>query len=124
LTQVRDFSLSVDSGATVDNYNHINVFSVISLKIKFNKLSKSAYADDIVILSNSSIDLKDKLCRTERKADISPFQTLQASILSTSQYTSLCSYVGTELATNRTSYYEKNCKLVEENAKLVRKLTN
>jgi hypothetical protein len=42
LTQVGDFSPSVDSGATVDHYNDLKLyFRVLNLIIEFNELSKS-----------------------------------------------------------------------------------
>jgi hypothetical protein len=48
LTQVRDFSPSVDSGATVDHYNDIKLyFLVMNLIIKSNELSKSGFGVEI-----------------------------------------------------------------------------
>jgi hypothetical protein len=42
LTQVGDFSPSVDSGATVDHYNDLKLyFLVMNLIVEFNELSKS-----------------------------------------------------------------------------------
>jgi hypothetical protein len=48
LTQVGDFSPSVDSGAIVDNYNHIKLyFLVMNHIIEFNVLSKSGLEVEI-----------------------------------------------------------------------------
>jgi hypothetical protein len=48
LTQVGDFSPSVDSGATVDHYNDLKLcFRVINLIVEFNVLSKSGLGIDI-----------------------------------------------------------------------------
>jgi hypothetical protein len=42
LTQVGDFSPSVDSGASVDHYNDLKLyFLVMNLIVEFNELSKS-----------------------------------------------------------------------------------
>jgi hypothetical protein len=42
LTQVGDFSPSVNSGATVDHYNDLKLyFRVLNLIVEFNELSKS-----------------------------------------------------------------------------------
>jgi hypothetical protein len=48
LTQVGDFSPSVESGATVDHYNVLKLyFLVINLIIEFNVLSKSGLGIEI-----------------------------------------------------------------------------
>ncbi len=48
LTQVGDFSPSVDSGASVDHYNVLKLyFCVINLIIEFNVLSKSGLLIEI-----------------------------------------------------------------------------
>ncbi len=48
LTQVGDFSPSVDSGATVDHYNVLKLyFLVMSLRVESNKLSKSGLGIEI-----------------------------------------------------------------------------
>ncbi len=48
LTQVRDFSPSVDPGATVDHYNGLKLyFCVINLIVEFNVLSKSGLGIEI-----------------------------------------------------------------------------
>jgi hypothetical protein len=42
LTQVGDFSPSVDSGASVDHYNDLKLYFLVkSLEVKSNELSKS-----------------------------------------------------------------------------------
>ncbi len=44
LTQVWDFSPSVDSGATVDHYNDLKLyFHVSNLVVESNELSKSGF---------------------------------------------------------------------------------
>jgi hypothetical protein len=48
LTQVGDFSPSVDSGATVDHYNVLKLyFCVMNLIVEFNELSKSGFGIEI-----------------------------------------------------------------------------
>jgi hypothetical protein len=48
LTQIGDFSPSVDSGASVDHYNDLKLyFRVLDLIVEFNKLSKSGLGIEI-----------------------------------------------------------------------------
>jgi hypothetical protein len=48
LTQVENFSPSVDSGATVDHYNNLKLyFCVINLIVEFNVLFKSGLGIEI-----------------------------------------------------------------------------
>ncbi len=48
LTQVGDFSPSVDSGATVDHYNVLKLYlCVINIIVEFNVLSKSGLGIEI-----------------------------------------------------------------------------